>query len=327
LAQSLYKSHAVIVLPPGRHGGVARQDHRNWLSKGRIRSTDVPEEMFAGVLREIGHTVPAEGLAALRFWGQTSERAGVWMAAADPVHLEAHLDHLRLYALRGDEVSRPHLRELIDYLQETLGDDERYAFVRLGQFAYLRGEEAIATAAVSPCAIDGREPDEFMPAGDHATAHDRLLSELQMALHDHEVNQQRAAGGKRPVNSVWFWGGGTAPEKEARRIPPLFAYDPLFRGYWDSCTGVIEPWTGNFDEALNIAPDGFVAIAPDAMDSLQPEVMADCLENLRHIVKRGDLRKLTLLFHDGLKIEIGKTDAFRFWRTVSPLLMEAYDNG
>lgn len=283
--------------------------------------------MLAGVLREIGHTVPAEGLAALRFWGQTSERAGAWMAAADPVYLEARLDHLRLYAFRGDEISRPHLRELIDYLQETLGEDERYAFVRLGQFAYLRGHEPIATAAVSPCAVDGREPDEFMPAGDSATTHDRLLSELQMALHDHKVNQQRAASGRRPVNSIWLWGGGTAPEKDARPIPPLFANDPLFRGYWDSCTGVIETWTSNFDEVLSAAPDGFVTVAPDEIDLSPPEVMADCLESLRLILKRGDLRKLALLFHDGLKIEIGKTDALRFWRTVSPLLMAADDDG
>jgi hypothetical protein len=327
LAQSPYKSHAVIVLPPGRHGGVVRHEHRQWLSKGRIHSTDVPEEMLAGVLREIGHTVPAEGLAALRFWGQTNERAGVWMAAADPVHLEARLDHLCLYALPGDEVSRPHLRELINYLQETLGNDERYAFARLGQFAYLRGQEPIATAAVSPAVVDGREPDQFMPAGEHAAAHDRLLSELQMALHDHEVNQQRVASGRRPANSIWIWGGGTAPEQDERPILPLFANDPLFRGYWDSCLGSIELWPGDFDDALSIAPDGFVAVAPDAMDTLQPEAMADCLENLRLIVKRGDLRKLTLLFHDGLKIEIGKTDAYRFWRKVSPLLMDADTNG
>ncbi len=314
------------MLPPGRHGRVERQDHRRWLSKGRIFSSDEAEEGLAGALRAIGHAVPAEGLAALRFWGQTGERPGAWIAAADPVHLEARLDHLRLHALRGDDIARPDLRDLVDYLQEGLGDDERYAFARLGRFTYLRGHEPIATAAVSPDAIDGRAPDEFMPAGEDAATHDQLLSELQMALHDHAVNQRRAASGRRSINSIWFWGGGTAPEQDPRPIPPLFGEDPLFRGYWDSCAGVIKPWKGNIDEALSIAPDGFVAVVPDESDYSRPEAMTACLDQLRSILKRGDLRQLTLLFRDGLKIEIARHDVLRFWREESPRLMQAGDN-
>ncbi len=282
--------------------------------------------MLAGVLRAISHSVPGQGLAALRFWGQSGERPGAWLAAADPVHLEARLDHLCLYALRGDDISRTDLRDLFDHLQKTLGDDERYTFARLGDFGYLHGHEPIATAAVSPDVVDGRAPDEFMPAGDHAVTHDHLLGETQMALHDHEVNQRRSLCGRRSVNSIWFWGGGIAPEKDALPIPPLFAHDPLFKGYWNSCTGHIDSWEGNFDDCLNKAADGFVAVVPDEIDYAQPEAMATCLENLRVILRRGDLRALTLLFRDGLKIEVEKKDAFRFWRKVSPLLMEAGNN-
>ncbi len=283
--------------------------------------------MLAGALGAIGHTMPAEGLAALRFWGQTGERSGAWMAAADPVHLEARLDHLCLYALREDDISPANVRDIFDYLQKILGDDERYAFARLGRLAYLRGEATIATADVSPDAVDGRAPDEFMPAGDDATTHDLLLSELQMALHDHEVNQQRVASGKLPVNSIWLWGGGSVAERAARPIPPLFADDPLFRGYWASCDGGIDSWMERFDEALSKAPDGFVAVAPGEIGPSRHEAMAARLEDLRGILKRGDLRRLTLLCRDGLRVEIGKHDALRFWRKVSPLLLEANSDG
>lgn len=283
--------------------------------------------MLAGVLGALGHPVPAAGLAALRFWGQTGERSGAWMAAADPVHLEARLDHLCLYALRGDDISGTERRDLFDYLQGLLADDERYAFARLGQLGYLHCEEPIATAAVSPDVVDGRVPDDFMPAGDAAVTHDQLLSELQMALHDHEVNLQRAASGRRSVNSIWFWGGGIAPEIATRPIPPLFADDPLFRGYWASCTGAIKSWNGRFDEALSMAPDGFVAVAPARIDPALPEAMATWLHDLRAMLRRGDLRRLTLLFRDGLKIELQRKDAFRFWRKVSPLLTEAGGDG
>jgi hypothetical protein len=279
--------------------------------------------MLAGALRAIEHTVPLDGLAALRFWGQTGERSAAWMAAADPVHLEARLDYLRLYAFRDDDISAADLRDLFNYLQKTLGDDERYTFARFGRLAYLRGEVPIATAAVSPAAVDGCAPDEFMPAGDDAGTHDLLLSELQMALHDHEVNQKRAASGKRSFNSIWLWGGGTAPEKKAQQILPLFADDPLFRGYWASCDGRIESWKENFDETLSMAADGFVAVAPGDFGLSRPEALAACLEDLREILRRGDLRRLTLLCRDGLTIDIRRHDLLRFWRKMSPLFMEA----
>jgi hypothetical protein len=51
--------------------------------------------------------------------------------------------------------------------------------------------------------------------------------------------------------------------------------------------------------------------------------MASYLEQVREILKRGDLHRVTLLFRDGLEIDIEKRDAYRFWRKVSPLLKEA----
>ena len=304
------------------YGRVARPDHRKWLSKGRLQAPNAPAEMFTSVLEVIGHPVPSEGLAALRFWGQTGERSGAWIAAADPVHLEPRLDHLCLFALRGDEVSRTDLRDIFDYLQKTLGDDERFAFARLGRLGYLRGKQPMATASVSTAVVDRQPPDEFMPSGDDAATHDQLLSELQMALHDHEVNLNRALRGERTINSLWFWGGGIAPEKETCTIPPLFSDDPLFKGYWESRSGVAESWNGQFEQCLNTAPDGFVAIAPDELDASPPEVLARCIESARAILRRGDVRKLTLLFRDGLKIETKKYDDYKFGRRVSPFLME-----
>ncbi len=325
LVQDLQDSHAVVVLPPGMHGRVGRQDQRKWLSRGRLQVRHRAEAMFAGVLGSIAHALPAAGLAALRFWGQTGERSDAWIAAADPVHLEARLDHLCLHALQGNSVSPDELCALFEYLQKMLGDDNRFAFVSRGCLGYLRGTGSIATAAVSPEVLDGCPPDEFMPAGNGS--HDQLLSELQMALHDHAVNLRRAAGGKLPVNSLWLWGGGTAPPLEARPIPALFADDPLFRGYWRSCGGAIESWKGDFEQCLDVAPCSFVAVTPDDVEHSQPAAIERYLEDLRRILQRRQMRRLTLLFRDGLQVEIQASDSLRFWRPVSLLLQEASDDG
>jgi hypothetical protein len=327
LAQGFQNAEALVVLPPARHGRVGRHEHRKWLSRGRIHAPDRPRELFAAVLGAIGHGVPVAGLAALRFWGQVGERPKGWVAAADPVYLEARLDHLCLHSLPGDAVSMEEMRELFEFLKQALGDDERAALACLDCHGYLRGVGNLATASVSPQIVDGRPPDEFMPAGEGQANYDLLLSELQMALHDHDVNLRRAANGSLPINSLWIWGGGSAPDVAARPIPPLIAGEPLLRGYWHSCGGAIESWPGDFERCLSIAPNGFVAIAPVAGESTQSAALDAFLEELRLILKRGGLRKLTLVFRDGLRIELRSGDSLRFWRQISSHLIEASDDG
>ncbi len=274
--------------------------------------------MFVRVLAAIGLTPPAEGLAALRLWGQTGDRPTVWIAAADPVHLEARLDHLRLYALSGAQSLRSDLRAIFDFLQTSLGDDTSFAFARVGKHGYLRGDEAMVTAAMPAAAIDGQQPDDFMPSGEAAAGYHRLTSELQLCLHEHEVNLRREDEGLLPINSVWFWGGGMAPEQKVQLLPLLFGEEPLLQGFWQSCTAVIAPWPGNFAACLDIAVKDLVVVTPAEPED--GDSLATYLDELRSLLKSGRIDRLVLLFRDGLTAEAGRFDAFRFWRRMSPLL-------
>jgi hypothetical protein len=326
LAKSYANRHAVVVLPPGTSGRVTGQKNQRWLSKGRLGYAAPREEMLLRVLSVIDQPEPKQGLAALRFWGQTGDRSAAWMAGADPVHLEATMNNLRLHALRASEMPATDLHVLFEHLQRTLGDGYDVDFAHLGNCGYLRGDQPITSAAVSTDIVDRCNVDEFMPDTGTTAEYHRLLGEMQMALHEHEVNKDREAAGLRAVNSLWFWGGGIAPEKEVRPIPPLFTNDPLFKGYWESCTGVVDEWTGDFDHCLDIAINGFVAVPPDIQDDSRPAVQAEYLDKLRLLLRNGSLNKLTLLFRDGLSVELGRFDALRFWRTVSPLLLETAHN-
>lgn len=309
---------AVVVLPAAMAGRISSDRDRRWLSRSSLRVSDSPREIFARVLSAIRLSPVEEGLAALRLWGQTGDRPNVWVAAADPVHLEARLDHLCLYALKGAQWPGSDLRAIFDFLQKSLGDDTSFAFVRIGKFGYLRGDEAMATAMVSAAVIDGQEPDAFMPSGESAAGYHRLSGEMQMCLHDHEINLRREAQGLMPVNAVWFWGGGKAPQKTVQKLPPLFGDDPLFKGYWESCTGVTEPWPGNFARCLDIAIKDLVVVTPAS--SKGGDLLAAYFEELRELLKTGRLNKLVLLFRDGLTAEVGRFDAFRLWRRLSELL-------
>jgi hypothetical protein len=307
---------AIVVLPAGMSGRINDARQRRWLSRTTLQYPQTPKDIFVRVLVAIGLTPPSEGLAALRFWGQTGDRPTVWIAAADPVHMEARLDHLCLHALQGEQAPRSDLRAVFDFLQTSLGDDTSFAFARVGKCGYLRGDQGMVTAAMPAAAIDGQAPDDFMPSGEAAAGYHRLTSELQLSLHEHEVNLRREDEGLLPINSIWFWGGGMAPEKKVQLLPLFFGEEPLFQGFWQSCSGVIAPWPGNFAACLDIAVKDLVVVPP-AEDG---DSLVSYLDELRDLLKRGSIDRLVLLFRDGLVAEAGRFDAFRFWRRMSPLL-------
>lgn len=314
LTKSDENRHAIVVLPPGWGGKLVQARQRRWLSRGTVSFTPPLDEMLNRVLPLIGHEPQASGLAALRFWGQHNERVATWMAGADPVYLETMRSNLRLHALSTDELDAQEIRSIFDGLQQTLGDDRNIAFTSMELCGYVRGDDEIETAAVSAQIADGAVADEFMPPAIASRGYHRLLSEIQMYLHPHDVNVRRESAGKRPVNCLWIWGGGRAPEKTVRPIPPLFCRDPLFSGYWQSCTGLVETWDGNLARCLDLCSREFVAVMPDAAAAAGGQIFAECLKTLRGLLAKRHLQSATLLFHDGLSVHLGKYDWLKFWR-------------
>jgi len=315
------KNAAIVVLPPVSGGLLENQSLRAWLAHSDLTREPGPIEPLAQVVQELGFPYPEQGFAALRMWGQTGDRPSNWVAAADPVYLEPRLDHLVLHALRRVGVQPAELRVLIDHLQTTLADGKQYGFMRLGSYCYLSARLPIATASVPAYVVDKKKPDDFLPSGEDTAEHRNLLSEIEMALHEHEVNLKREANGHLPVNSLWLWGGGTAPEQKTRAQPPLFSDNALLAGYWNSATGVVESWPGDIRTCIEKSVAGFVAEVPEFADS--PAPLDSCLDELRDALRSGRLSSLTLLFRDGLRAHVRRNHALRIWRRSYRLLDEA----
>ena len=311
-------SAAVVVLPPVSGGRLRDPSLRTWLARSDLRLEPGATELLEQIVSVLGLPYPEDGLAALRMWGQTGERPTVWIAAADPVYLEPRLDHLRLHALHREALPPADLRALFDHLQETLADEQHTGFVRLGTFGYLRIDNPISTAALPAYMIDGQVPSGFLPAGEGAAGYRNLLSEIEMSLHDHKVNQCRVEAGQRPVNSLWIWGGGLAPEREVRPQPPLFADDPLLLGYWESAGAAAELWPGNIADCLKAPAAGFVAVTPESEDD--PAFLQDCLAQLRDALRAKRIARLTILFRDGRRAHVERSHRLRVWRRDSGLL-------
>jgi hypothetical protein len=311
------KSAAVVVLPAVAGGRLPDGPVKRWLARADISQLAEPRELLSRILDVLNLPCPDSGLGALRMWGQTGERPTVWIAAAEPVYLEPRLDHICLHAQDPEAAPAHDLRPLIDHLQETLGDDTDIGFARLGAYSYLRSDEPIATADMPAYVVHRDMPNEYMPQGEGTGSYRNLVSEVEMALHDHEVNLRRTNSGLHPINCLWLWGGGMAPEQETVPHPPLFANDPLLVGHWLSKTGVVAKWPGDIASCIDASLAGFVAVIPEEDN---PELLARCLGELRDQLAAGRLSRLTLMFRDGIEATVLPEHKWRIWRREHALL-------
>ena len=233
------------------------------------------------------------------------------MSAADPVYLEAMLDHVRLHSLDENALRREEREQLFNYLQAQLGD-ANYRFELIGELGYLRGERAFATGTGSAHALDSCEPDAFLPLAAESREHDRLVGELQLLLHQAPMNRQREEQGRLPVNSIWFWGGGHAPPVNTIALPRLFAGDPQFLGYWRSGSGEVTPWSGE-DGMLpaDISRSCVVVPPPGSFRSGSLDAM---LRMAKRRLARGQIHCLTLIFSDRWRVRLRRRALIAIWR-------------
>ncbi|MEX0707549.1 MAG: hypothetical protein WD078_06250 [Woeseia sp.] len=303
------KSHALIVLPPLAADSVQDRGTGRWLARASVRRQQAPASDLDRLLNELGLERPVSGLAALRLWGQTGERPDDWIAAADPVFLEARLDRVHLHALPENDLPDKDLGPLYDDLGRELPEDAGHAVRRVGHCGYLVRDAAIAAAALPPAAIDGFRLDDFLPAGD-AAEYLALVGEIQTMLHHHPVNAARQERGRLPVNSLWIWGGGHVPEPLAAKLPMLFSDEPLSRGYWHGADAPCEGWPGTITDCVDASGRGFAAVVPEA----DAPMLGHHLRELLKLHRRRILSRITLVFRNGIVVERRRWHALRVWR-------------
>ncbi|WP_245963121.1 cofactor-independent phosphoglycerate mutase [Thermodesulfitimonas autotrophica] len=111
------------------------------------------------------------------------------------------------------EISSAEARELIGAVQERLGSGtvSFYAGVSYRHLMVWRGGPA-ETSLTPPHDITGRVIGEYLPRGEGGEFLRRLMEESAGFLPGEAVNRRRVAEGKRPANSLWFWGQGRRPQ-------------------------------------------------------------------------------------------------------------------
>lgn len=136
---------------------------------------------------------------------------GLWLRA-DPVHVSADRDGLILIDSNRFNLNQRDALALaadINLLFQPYGITIE---VPTPTRWYLRVNESYEIKTVPIDSIVGKDILPFMPTGDDRINVIQLMNDIQMTLHNSDVNKRREEEKQLPINSVWFWGYGELPK-------------------------------------------------------------------------------------------------------------------
>ncbi|HEX3098273.1 MAG TPA: hypothetical protein VHQ02_11170 [Usitatibacter sp.] len=198
-----------------------------WLARADVaRSAAVGADRW---LAERFALLPSPPMAAIALAGEDAPRAGEWLRA-DPVHLRIDGDSLVLHDASVLALGLEDARALVAALQAHFAPDGLHFHAMAPDRWYVEVPEGERPATVPLEEARGRNAFGLLPSGRGRINWPSALTEAQMVLSTHEVNQRREAAGEPPVNSVWFWGEGRAPGGIERRYDEIHADAPFPRG-------------------------------------------------------------------------------------------------
>jgi hypothetical protein len=171
-------------------------------------------------------------IAPYRLFGEGIDPGSSHWLCADPVHLQAGRD--RVLMTESEPLDAGEASALAESLDRHFRADAIELLAPETNRWYLRATDAQAfdqdlqtTPLEFAC---GQVTEQTLPRGAAGARWRTRLTEAQMIMHDHPVNQAREARGAAPVNGIWVWGGGQRTPLPSRRSERWYADDALTRG-------------------------------------------------------------------------------------------------
>ena len=305
------------------------------LAKGRRRHADARSteawlcEHFA-VERQADWPV-----APLTLLADGGEPGAHYWLRADPVHLKLEGSRLMLADSGVFAISQQEADSLTDTLNAHFaGDGLTFDPLRPDRW-YVRTDQAPALETTALPEVAGKSVDALLPRGADAPSWRARFNDVQMLLHGHAVNIERENAGRLPVNSVWFWGGGTMPSALSAPFHTVWSKDALALGLAkaarlaarDLPAGAAQLLRGSPSEGINLVLlDGLRAAAQfgdaDGWRARLHQIERDWFAPLSQALLQGRIGMVSVhaLGPEGvLSSETTRGDLRRFWRRVKPL--------
>ncbi len=279
---------------------------------GRTTLTDWLCESFA-----------ADGVAPVRAAVDGMATGGAYWLCADPVHLQ--MQHAQVMLWPDVAPSQEEATALCANLNEHFaGEGLKFHAPHPKRWYVEMGVPPQMVTVPLPQAawLDAKL---HQPHGVDAMRWQRIVTEAQMLLHAHPVNQVRHARGELPVNSLWLWGGGRATE--LRRPFDAVGGDSELAGAFADAAGV--PQLGTLSAMLDAESEAGLWVCSAPGDALRrgdlhawrvevQRLEQEFAEPVLKALQAGRVQKLVLEVpqaEGGQRFDLTRGGAWRFWRT------------
>ena len=130
---------------------------------------------------------------------------------ADPVHLQADLDHAILTSSVDLNISESESVDLCTILNQHFEQDG-LNFERLNKDEWLLSSPNKIEMSTTPLSqAVARNVNFILPKGKGSDYWKKILTEAQMLMYSSDVNSGRESNGEQSINSLWFHGSGELP--------------------------------------------------------------------------------------------------------------------
>lgn len=121
----------------------------------------------------------------------------------------------RMLDYSAGEISTEEARELISFLKQSFDGDRFTLYAGVSyRHCLVAANGTVGHELTPPHDITDKPIREYLPKGPQGKTYLAVMKRSYELLKNHPVNRARIAAGKRPANSVWFWGEGTKPALE-----------------------------------------------------------------------------------------------------------------
>jgi len=266
--------------------------------------------------------------AALDLLGEGGSPGNAFWLHADPVCMQADIDHAILFDAQSLQLNEDEADQLIAELNAHFSQDG----IRLqrGSVAnwYLAIDANMDFSTRALHDVIGRNVNPFMPAGSDARHWKGFMNEAQMLLHASEVNLRRETRGHLPVNSLWLWGEGRLNEVAHARpgFDRVLANNACARGLARQHGMECEALPADFSAFRNSFADyeNVCLVLDDLFSSMSYadvaiwqektiELVETWLEPVLHYAANN---AITIEFYtcNGSAYRLNASDRMRFWR-------------
>ncbi|MFL6547590.1 MAG: hypothetical protein ACJ8OJ_02790 [Povalibacter sp.] len=245
---------------------------------------------------------------------------GFWMHA-EPVHLVAGMDRLTFVPLQSHAPLSSDERSAIGQTLAAQFPHQGLTWHSTATHWFIRSDRLLDATTSTPDAAGAHELRDVLPQGKEGPYLRKLMTELQMALHDHPVNAARERRGEPTVNAIWLWGAGSIDSiafgEKLNELSRAWADDSFTRGlYRLAAKEAPQPLT----DAAEWIRTACVETRAVAVVSVQNAAMleSEWIDPLMNALSDRQIDALDLVI-DEWHLNVDRGGLRRFWRRPLPI--------